>query len=508
MKSKSTIFYSLILVVGIIILLNYLSDRFFFRLDLTDDHRYSLSKATKEILKSLDEPVTITAYFTKKLPPEYANLKRDFKNMLDDYRTISKGMVAYEFVDPTEDEELERKIQQDGIVQAQIQGREKDEFKIQKAYMGAKIQMGDKSEVISIIQSNEGMEYFLTTSIKKLALSNKPLVGILQGQGETSMDKLGYLAHSLSVLYDVQPVVMTDTADVLDKYQTLVIISPVDSFTNGQLNQLDNFLASGKGIFIAMNRVDVDPSKEAMGHPINTGLETWLAKKGIIVNQNFVLDNNNMPVGVQQQAMTPFGPSLVTRQIEFPFFPIAQNFANHAITAGLQQVVFRFVSSINFSGDSTLNFVPLVKSSDKSGTQSVTAWLNYMKDWNENDFPLSGITLAAAVDGPIDGTANSKLVVVADGNLLDPLGQQGPHPDNLNLAVNSVDWLSDDTGLINLRTKGATSRPIKEDLSDSKRTFLKYLNFLLPILIIILIGIVRFEIRRSQRIKRMEVGYV
>ena len=150
----------------------------------------------------------------------------------------------------------------------------------------------------------------------------------------------------------------------------------------------------------------------------------------------------------------------------------------------------------------------MVLSSDKSGTQSVTAYLNYMKDWNENDFPLSGITLAAAINGPIDGAKNSKLVVVADGDILKPLGQQGPHPDNLNLAVNSVDWLSDDTGLINLRTKGATSRPIKEDLSDSKRTFLKYLNFLLPIIIIILIGVVRFEIRRSQRIKRMEVGYV
>lgn len=508
MKSKSSILYMLAMVVGIIILLNYLSNRFFFRIDLTDDQRFSLSPATKKILKSLEEPVTVTAYFTKKLPPNYANLKRDFKNMLTDYKTISKGLVAYEFIDPAEDEEMERKVQQKGIVQAQISGREKDEVKIQKAYMGAEIQIGDRSEVISIIQSNVGMEYFLTTSIKKISVQEKPMVGILQGHGETGLDQLGYLFHSLSVLNDVQPVTLTDSTSELIKFKTLAIISPTDSFSVSHLNQLDNFLAAGKGIFIALNSVDVDPSKEAMGHTINTGLETWLAKKGIIVNENYVLDDNNMPVYVQQEAMTPFGPSLVNRQIEFPFFPIAQNFASHAITAGLNQVVFRFVSSINFSGDSAVIFTPIVKSSEKSGTQSVSAWLNYMKDWNDSDFPLSGITLAGTFEGQLAGNQNSRIVVVADGDILEPISQQGPHPDNLHLAVNSIDWLSDDTGLINLRTKGATMRPIKEDLTDSRRAFLKYFNFMLPIIIIIIIGIVRHEIRRNQRIKRMEEGYV
>ncbi|MBN2610080.1 MAG: Gldg family protein [Bacteroidales bacterium] len=508
MKTKSTILYTLAMVVGIIILLNYLSNRFFFRLDLTDDSRYSLSPATKNILRSLEQPVTITAYFTKKLPPQFENLKRDFKNMLTDYKTISKGMVVYEFIDPAVDEETERKVQQKGIVQAQVGGREKDEVKIQKAYMGAEIQMNDKSEIISIIQSSEGMEYFLTTSIKKLSLQEKPLVGILQGHGEKSPEELSFLVHSLSVLNDVQPVTLNDSTSALDKFQTLAIISPSDSFSSSELTQLDNFLAAGKGIFVALNRVHVDPSREAMGHTINTGLETWLAEKGIIVNENFVLDQTNMPVGIQQEAMTPFGPSIVTRQIEFPFFPIAQNFAEHAVTAGLQNILFRFVSSINFSGDSSLVFTPLVLTSEHSGTQSVSAWLNYMKEWNEADFPLSNVTVAASLEGQIKGTMPSKMVVVADGDILEPMSQQGPHPDNLNLVVSSVDWLSDDTGLIELRTKGAKSRPIKEDLTDGKRTFLKFLNFLLPIVLIIIIGIIRFEIRRNQRIKRMEVGYV
>ena len=508
MRSKSTIISTLLMVVGILILLNYLSNRFFFRLDLTEEKRYSLSPATKDVLRSLEEPVTISAYFTKKLPPNYANLKRDFKDMLTDYQTISKGMVAYEFVDPAEDEELERKVMQKGIVQAQIGGREKDELKIQKAYMGAEIQMGDQSEIISILQSDEGMEYFLTTSIKKLSLKSKPMVGILQGHGEVSLDQLSHVLYGISVLNDYQPVTLSDTIRELDKFNALAIIAPTDSFPPGHLQQLDDFLSKGKGIFIALNRVDVDLNTSSVGHSINTGLETWLSMKGININENFVLDANNMPVSVQQEAMTPFGPGIVNRRVEFPFFPIVTNFSDHAITAGLEQMVFTFVSSINFSGDSTETFTPIVMSSEKSGTQSVSAWINVFKEWSENDFPLSHLTLAATLEGPLSGNANSRMVIIADGDFPVAAQQQTPNPDNINLLVNSIDWLSDDTGLIDLRTKGALSRPIKEDLSDGKRTFLKYLNFLLPIFIIIIIGIIRFEIRRNQRIKRMEVGYV
>ena len=508
MRSKSAVLYTFLMVIGIIVLVNYLSNRVFFRLDLTSDKRYSLSKATRDVLKSLEEPVTVTAYFTKKLPPDYANLKRDFRDMLTDYHTISKGMVAYEFVDPADDEELERKIMQKGIVQAQIGGREKDELKIQKAYMGAEIQMGNKSEVISILQSTEGMEYFLTTSIKKLSLKTKPLVGILQGHGEAGLDQLSHSLAGISVLNDYEPVTLVDTVNALDRFNTLAIIDPKDSFPASHLKQLDNFLAQGKGIFIALNRVDVDLNKTAIGHAINTGLETWLSAKGINVNENFVLDKNNMPVSIQQEAMTPFGPSIVSRRINFPFFPVVTNFSKHPITAGLDQMVFAFVSSINFSGDSTEVFTPIVESSDKSGTQSVSAYINVFKDWTDNDFPLSNLTLAATLEGQITDHANSRMVIVADGDFPLASKQQSPNPDNINLLVNSIDWLSDDTGLINLRTKGAVSRPIRDDLSDGKRTFLKYLNFLLPILIIIIIGIFRFEVRRNQRIKRMEVDYV
>ena len=102
------------------------------------------------------------------------------------------------------------------------------------------------------------------------------------------------------------------------------------------------------------------------------------------------------------------------------------------------------------------------------------------------------------------------MVVIADGDFaINGSGQNArqQNADNVNLMVNSIDYLSDDTGLIDLRTKGVTSRPLDE-LEDGKKSFLKWFNFLLPILLIVIIGFIRSQQQRTLRYKRMEEGYV
>jgi hypothetical protein len=102
------------------------------------------------------------------------------------------------------------------------------------------------------------------------------------------------------------------------------------------------------------------------------------------------------------------------------------------------------------------------------------------------------------------------MVVVGDGNfpINGPQGsQQQLAPDQVNLMVNSIDWLSDDTGLIDLRTKGISYRPI-ENLEDGTKSLLKYLNFLLPLILLSGYGLFRNQRNRLKRAKRMEEDYV
>nr|NQU91240.1 Gldg family protein [Bacteroidota bacterium] len=505
MKHKKSIASQLILIVVAVVLINVLSDKFFVRLDFTADKVYTLSTATKDILRSLDEPVTVTAYFTKGSQPEIEKTRKDFKDLLIEYSSISKGMVNYEFVNPNDDPQVEQQAMQSGIQPLILNIREKDQVKQQKVFLGAKIVMGEQTDVIPVLQPGAAMEYALSSSIKKLSVIDKPRVGFIQGQGEPGVMSFQQAMEQLLVLYDLQPVNLTDTTNNLSDFITLAIIAPADSFSDAQLRILDQYLANGGNLFIAYNQVEGD-FQSMQGSVVKSNLADWLAQKGLAMEQNFVVDQSAGTVGVRQQT----GFMTFTRQIPFHYWPMIKDFGDLPITKGLEQVMLQFASTINYMGDTTLTYIPFLKSSKKSGTLSTPTFFNLQKQWGENDFPLANLTIGAILEGPIVGDNFSRIVLISDGDFaVNGEGQnaQQRQPDNVSLLVNSIDWLSDDTGLIELRTKQVTSRPLDE-MEDGRRTFLKWLNFGLPLLLVLIYGIVRMQVRRSIRIKRMEEGYV
>ena len=501
MKTKKALYLFLLPVVGIVILLNILSDKYFVRLDLTDDNRYTLSQATEDILENLTEPVTVKVYFTEGLPQQIDRLRSEFKDLLIEYGNLSDGNLVFEFVDPNTDPELEQEALQAGIPQQMIGVREKDQQTQKNAFMGAVLQYGNQKEVIPSIP-NVSTEYALSTSIKKMVVTNKPVIGLLQGHGEPNMQNLMQAYEELAIMYQVEPVSLTDTAFNLAKFSTVVVIAPTDSFPASHISQLDNFLASGKNLFVALNRVNGDFTT-AQGTATTTGLEAWLTQKGVVVEGNFLLDANCASVSVQQQR----GQMTFRSQVQFPYLPIISNFSDHPIVEGLEAMVLQFASTITYTGDTTVQFIPLLKSSERSATQAAPLTFDVQKKWTQNDFPLSEMTIGALLKGNIVGNAQSQMVVVADGDFPVNSNNSRVQPDNVHFMVNAIDWLSDDTGLVELRTKGIDYRPLDE-LEDSTRSFLKYLNFLLPILLIIIYGIIRSQQNKIKRIKRMREDYV
>jgi len=506
MKKRKSIASQLILIVVALVLLNVISERFFVRIDFTEDRIYTLSDATKDILKSLDEPVTVTAYFTKGSQPEIEKTRKDFKDLLIEYSSVSGGMVNYEFIDPAKDAQIEQQAQQSGIQPLILNVREKDQVKQQKVYLGAKIQMGEQTDIIPVIQPGAAMEYALSSAIKKISVIDKPMVGFIQGQGEPPLNNYQQALQQLMVLYDVQPVNLTDTVNNLSSYKTLAIVAPADSFSDVQLRKLDEYLSNGGNLFIAYNHVSGD-FQTMQGTVVNSNLANWLSEKGLSVENNFVVDQSAGTVGVRQQT----GFMTFTRQIPFHYWPMIKNFQNEfPITKGLEQVILQFASSINFVGDTTLRFVPFLQTSGKSGTLSTPTYFNLQKQWGDSDFPLADLTVGAVLEGPIVGDLNSKIVLITDGDFaINGEGQnaQQQRPDNVSLMVNSIDWLSDDTGLIDLRTKEVTSRPL-EEMEEGTTSLYKWVNFLLPLILVLIYGIIRMQIRRNKRTKRMEAGYV
>lgn len=503
MTGTAKISTTIIMIIAIVVVVNILSENYNFRIDLTEGREYTLSKATRDILKKLDKPVTITAYFSKDLPPNIGNISGNLKDMLVEYGNRSNGMVVYKFVNPNENEATEREAVQNGIQPIMINVRDKDQIKQQKAYLGAVVSMGNAKENIPFIQPGSAMEYALSTAIKKLSVTNKPSIAIIEGHGEPQINEIMQVYQELSILYDVQPLVLTDTTVISEKYKTIAIIRPTDTIPQTQLAILDNFLSGGGNIFISLNRVQGNFSN-ASGSSLSLGIDDWLRQKGINISDNFIIDATCGSVTLQQQQ----GNFTMSSQLQFPYLPVINKFADNPITKGLESVSLQFASPITFSGDSTLKFTPLAFTSDKSGTLKTPLYFDIQKQWQVSDFPMSGLVVAAIVEGNLAGKANSKIVLVSDGDFAVGGPQSGTQlpKDNVSLMVNSIDWLSDDTGLIDLRTKGATSRPIR-DIEAGTKGLIKWMNFLLPIILIIVYGLIRIQINHNKRIKRMEVSY-
>lgn len=508
MNRKKSLSITIALAAGIIIMVNLLSTQLHFRLDLSEGGQYTLSRATKDILQDLHDPVTITAYFSKNLPPNIEKTRKDFRDLLIEYANKAPGMIQYSFVDPNASEENEEDAQSKGIRPVLIDVREKDQMQQQKAYLGAVLSLGDKQEVLPFIQPGAAMEYAISTAIKKLSVTDKPVIGIIQGQGEPPLAELGQLSQQLGILYQPQPVPLTDSTLIPPNIRTLVMIRPEDSLRPRQQEKLDSFLARGGRLAIAFNRMQGD-QQPGQARSINGALAAWLAKKGLVVGNNVIIDAQCATVPVQQRT----GFFALQMNVQLPYLPMISSFADHPITAGLENVVLEFPSSIRYSGGSSIHYTPLAFTSAISDTQSAPVFVNMNRRWTQNDFHSSHLTVAAALQGQlVKGGAPTRMVVISDGNFIvngPSSQQQGGRqltPDNVNLMSNAIDWLTDNTGLIGLRTKAVTSRPLRET-SDATKALIKYFNFLAPVLLAIGYGLYRARRNRRIRLQRSHEHY-
>lgn len=504
MKKKRSLTTGALLVVAIIIVVNIISYTFFFRLDFTRDKRYTLSNASLELLKNLKQPVTVTAYFSENMPPQIEECRKEFKDLLSEYAARSGNKVVYNFINPNKSDSLEKEAAKNGIEPKTVNVREKDEMKAQRVFLGAVIKYGEKTEVLSFIQPGGPMEYQLSTSIKKLTLTRKPFVGYLQGNGEPPMQAMEQVNAELNILYNYQNVNLSDTTVIPTECKAMVMVDPKDTFKAGQLKQLDDYLARGGHLFIAYSGLNAD-LQSGGGSLSGIGLTPWLAAKNIVLDPKFVIDARCGSINVPQN----FNGMQAYQQVNFPYLPIITNLSGHPITQGLSSVMLPFACQIKFTGDTNkVKFVELAHTSDKTGLMSAPLKFEIQHQWVQSEFPFSNLPVAAAISG-INGNKDAKMVVVCSGSFA--VNGTGQHPmqqeqDNIDLLANSVDWLSDDTGLIELRSKMIKTAPLR-DISDSAKQILRYLNFLLPILLVIIYGVIRLQMKRRLRIKRMEETY-
>lgn len=476
--------------------LNYSFMQVSLKIDATADKRYTLSNATKKILADIQQPIDVQFFFTDKIHPNFDRVGKEFIQLLSEYEYAFPQNFSYSIIYTNSDEDNQRAIDA-GLSPLLVNVKEKDKSNVQKAFLGAIIKVGERSALIPMIKPGVEMEYALTSAIKKTTINNSAKIAFLTGHNETSIDLLRDVATGLSMQYTTDVFSIDDTAPIPLNYKAVVIVDPRDTFPPVHLYKLSKYLEQGGNLFIAMSRTESNLT-DLFIDPISTnGIEAWLRTRGIYIASDNVVDMNCATVLVQQQE----GDASYNTDLPFHYYPLFTNFAQHTITSGLEKVLMTCPSSISIVNplDGYI-YEPLVFSSEQSGRIKPPQQIDVARQWTPQDFIEAKIPVAFAVK-PITKAAGSKMVVIANGTFVTNghNGMQELYQDNISLALNSIDWLLDDIGLVEIRTKAIQSFPMQK-LTDEERTRIKYANAGVPFLLIVCMMLLQFlHVRQKKK---------
>ena len=504
-NKNNFIVYVIVLFIAIG-LLNYVARNSFKRFDLTDTEMYTISESSKSVLSGIEDLLVMKAYFSEDLGNELGNNKRYLQDLLEEYRAVNREYISFEFFKSDNDEEFKTEAQKSGIQPVQLNVIENDKMEIKQVYMGMVIMYGDKKESIPVIQTTTGLEYTITSAIKKLINTNKETIGMAYfGELDPYNQKNQSISELLRQTYDIQSVNLDNA--ITPNIAVLLLSDLSDSLNDNQYSNLDNYLANGGNLFLAQNRIKTEIQTQT-AEPIKSNIFELIQKYGILIKENLVLDKNCGQITISQNR----GFFRMNSATDYPFFPRITEFSeNEIVVNGLEMLQILFPSEIEPFVDTLINdvgtFTPLFITSNKSTTM----------EGFYNLYPLENPAFESLNEGPFDVAAlstfqsietglTSQIIVVSDSRFLADDGG-GRMPENLTFTLNSVDFLTGDSDLIALRSREITTRPLNVDSQDEDiRSFWKKLNYFLPALMILLMAFLISSADKS-RTKKLEYNY-
>jgi gliding-associated putative ABC transporter substrate-binding component GldG len=511
------------IIAVILVLLNIVSIRVFGRLDVTGNRLFTLSDASREIVGSLDDRVTVKAYFTEDLPSPYNNNRRTLLDQLNEYKAYAGGNLQFEFIDPS-GEKGEQDAQQQGIAPVQVQVVKEDKFEVKRAYMGMVLLYEDKKEVIPVIQNTATLEYDITSTIKRLTSRSQKKIGFLTGHGEPALSELSRVQQLLAKQYEVTTVDAGKGKSIPSDLAALIVMAPTTPLPETDKYQVDQYIMGGGRVAFLLNRVNAD-LQQRMGRESDVRFDDMLKAYGLQINPDLVRDTRCANISIMQQQ---FGFNIQS-QVPFPYLPQVSDFSkDNTMVKDLQGVVLFFASSIDTLGLAARNVEGeiIMRSSGESGRQTGFFMFDPLQQWQQTDFGEKGISLAAVVRGrfpsafadkpvpqdtaadaaPIAGTKialspETRIVLVGDGDFA--RDQYLGNRDNLTFFANMVDYLVDDAGLITIRSKDVAMPPL-DQVSDGTKKVIKYANLIIPPVLVLGYGLFRWRARKARK-KAMSV---
>ena len=526
------------------IVINQLSALYFFRLDLTQEGRYTIKPQTEKLLESLDDAVLIEVFLAGDLNAGFSRFQKSIREMLEEFSVRSNGKVTFLFTDPLQAQS--EKSRNDFMASLVDKGlkplniiEDKDGKRSEKiVFPGAMVSYANMETPVNLLknsstqqgaqnalnQSIETLEFELASAISRLTNSGLKKIAWIKGHGEADSLAVASIQNALLEQFDLFKVELPQV-NTLTGYDLALIARPTRPWSTEDLYKLDQFiLQGGKAMFFVDNiRVDMKKISEGedYGAPVDHGLQELLFRYGVRINPDLIQDLAALPLPVVTGEAG--GRSQIT-PIPWPFFPIVTDYADHPASRNLDASVFRFVSSIDTVKAEGIRKTVLAKTSPYTRLVQMPAPIriaDLREQLNPQDFRSGQLPVVLMLEGNfqslfknrippehVDATGRrdegvfSRIVVVGDGdyilNGLDPrTGEPTPAGydpatrqtfANQDLIMNTVAFLIDDQGIINARNRKVTVRLLDKEKIRTDRSLLQWMNLGLPVVVMALFG--------------------
>lgn len=541
----------LITVIGLL-LINIISSRYFFRVDLTEDQRFSITEATKDLLSDIDDIVYVEVYLDGDLPVGFKRMRTAILETLEEFQVYSDGNLQFQFVNP--DLAMSEKSRNDflrSVIQKGIQPTDvfltENGNRIQKRIIpGATISYGTReigvqlfkgsstaSPEVRLNQSIEGIEYELAEAIHELVALDRSNIGLVRGHDE--LDSLDFYSFSnalqqkfrTSIVYLDRPI---------ENLDLLILAQPKSRFKEIEKYHLDQFIMLGGKALFMIDKLAVNMDSANIGtisFPYDLNLDDLLFKYGVRINNNLVSDyvSGTYPIVVGNSGEQP-----QIQLLQWPFYPVVNDYSNHVIVRNIDAIITRFVSSIDTVKAPGILKTRLFSSSQYSRVSTAPVVVDIQatrENLSPDYFKSSHVPLGYLLEGSFnsfyankflpDGADDalfkpqgepSRIIVIADGDIArndidprsgaplplgrDPFSRDGFEFANQDMLLNAVNYLIAGDGIISARAKQVMIRPLDQVKVKASRRYWQTLNLVAPIALLIVFGIVLYVIRRKK----------
>jgi len=550
---RKHIFQYLVLLV-ILLIVALVSANNFFRLDLTSGKRYSLAKSTKQVLRDLDSPVYFRVYLDGDLPPDFVEFQESIREMLEEFRAYGGENIQYDFVNiyDEKDEQIRNRtimgLYNKGLRVTNIKMKDEEGGSSDKIiFPGAVLSYKGLEFPVNLLKNNpslphevnlansiQSLEYEFSKALHSLSKSDVPKIAFIEGHGELDSIETYSIMNELKNFFQVDRGVINGNMEALLNYEAIIIAQPMRPFSEADRYAIDQYVMRGGKVLWFLDPVLTLPDSLASGMTISLvnqlNIEELLFKYGFRLNYDIVTDLqcNFIPVNI---SVDP--ESADTEMRPWVYSPLLTSPAGHPITRGLNYIRVQFASSQDtiavISGE--LKRTVLLSTSERTNSRRVPLRITMEEVSRDPDpelFTDSNLPVAVLAEGvfpsfyanypvppgvyPRDVQTKEKsertsMLVVTDGDMIrnDLVEEEGrTYPTmlgydkytrqtfgNLEFILNAVNYMTDDTGLMELRSREFKLRLLNKAIISDKHQVLKWkiINSIVPVVIIVIFGI-------------------